>query len=383
MTKPIDLICFSHLRWHFVFQRPQYLMSRAARQQRVFFFEEPIRHNGPAELLETWCPLSGVAVLTPYLPEDITPQQMSEHLQELLKTALVQHRIDSYLAWYYTPMALEFTAGVLAPAVTVYDCMDELSAFAGAPPRLRDVEADLFCKADLVFAGGRTLFDAKQKQHRSVHLFPSSVDTNHFAQARISGPEPLDQASIPRPRLGYAGVIDERMDLDLVRLVAAARPAWQFVFLGPVAKVDPAQLPQAPNIHYLGMKSYADLPAYMSGWKIGLLPFALNESTRFISPTKTPEYLAAGLRVLSTPIRDVIYPYGENGLASIVRSPESFVDNAEHLLATGVNHDFLAQADDFLAQSSWDATWCGMSSLIDGVEKARTNENLLAIAGER
>src|SRR5690606_28943889 len=103
-------------------------------------------------------------------------------------------------------------------------------------------------------------------------------------------------------RIGYAGVIDERIDLVLLDQVARARPDYQFVMLGPIAKIDPATLPQRGNIHYLGSKKYADLPRYLAGWDVAMMPFALNDATRFISPTKTPEYLAAGRRVVSTAI---------------------------------------------------------------------------------
>jgi UDP-galactopyranose mutase len=287
-------------------------------------------------------------------------------LRQMLNETIQRNSISEFLTWYYTPMAMEFT-GDLDPSVVVYDCMDELSAFSGAPRSMLINEEALFRTADLVFTGGASLFESKRKQHGNVHLFPSSVEQEHFAKARTGLAEPADQQSIAQPRIGYAGVVDERMDLDLVRQVAAARPAWQFVFLGPVAKISPDALPQAPNIHWLGMKAYAELPAYFGGWQIGFLPFALNEATRFISPTKTPEYLSAGLHVISTPIRDVVTPYGQLGLVSIAQNAEEFIQAAERIFAEPENACWQKDVNEFLARMSWDLTWSTMDELIEKV----------------
>jgi UDP-galactopyranose mutase len=262
-------------------------------------------------------------------------------------------------------MAMEFTRQ-LKPLAVVYDCMDELSAFRGAPEALRFHELELLKRADVVFTGGQSLYEAKRKRHRSVHAFPSSIERDHFMQARTRGEDPEDQKRIAHPRLGFFGVIDERFDIELLDAIAAARPHWQFVMLGPVTKIDPASLPQRLNIHYLGAKSYAELPQYIAGWDVALLPFAINEATRYISPTKTPEYLAAGKPVVSTPITDVIRPYGKMNLVHIAGTPQEFIAAIESALtpeATG--KQWLDQVDKFLAQTSWDQTWAAMSDLID------------------
>ena len=339
-------------------------MSRFARNRRVFFIEEPLFENVEPCMRSSVCSKTGVRVHTPVLPATCGHEQMVALQTQLLESLIQENGITNYIAWYYTPMALEFSSSLL-PKVTVYDCMDELSAFSGAPPAMRTNEQRLFARADLVFTGGTSLFESKRKQHSSVHLFPSGVDVAHFSAARVIDREPNDQQSIPHPRIGYAGVIDERLDLALLAQAAGARPEWQFVLLGPVAKIDPATLPQANNIHWLGMKQYADLPAYFSGWDIGMLPFALNESTRFISPTKTPEYLAAGLPVISTPISDVVTPYGVLGLVQIVDGTRAFLRVAESLLASPLTSELLAKTDRFLSQSSWDKTWMEMSTLIE------------------
>ena len=340
-------------------------MSRFARTRRVFFVEEPLFEEAAnPQIRSCVCPATGVHVLTPILPHGLSREQIVAFERELLQETLRENKIADYIAWYYTPMAKEFTSA-LRPRLTVYDCMDELSAFAGAPPAMRANEAALFRDADLVFTGGASLFESKRKQHSAVHLFPSSVDVAHFSRAKSTHSEPADQAHLAHPRLGYAGVIDERMDLDLIGYIARERPSWQIVLLGPVVKIDPNLLPRAANLHYLGMKQYADLPAYLSGWEIGMLPFALNESTQFISPTKTPEYLAAGLRVVSTPIRDVIKPYGDLGLVSIARSPGEFVSAADAVLQSPQSREFQSRVSQFLNQSSWDKTWTAMNDLIN------------------
>jgi glycosyltransferase involved in cell wall biosynthesis len=357
-----DLLCLSHLRWNFVFQRPQHLMTRFARARRVFFFEEPLFHDSRAELIVTRD--HGVCVCVPHLPRGLNAVETANETRRLLNELLVTHTIERPVVWYYTPMALDFARHVSASAV-VFDCMDELSAFRGAPPELLGKEEELLSRADLVFTGGQSLFEAKRERHRRVFAFPSSVDVPHFSAARHVTAQPPDQASIPGPRLGFFGVVDERMDLDLIGQVAVARPDWHVVILGPVVKIDPATLPRGENIHYLGMKTYAELPSYLGGWDVALLPFARNESTRFISPTKTPEYLAAGCPVVSTPIRDVVHPYGELGLVAIANSPEEFVaaiDGALHGEASG----WREKVDRFLSQMSWDRTWREMSGLIEG-----------------
>ncbi|XYH95242.1 glycosyltransferase family 1 protein [Sorangium sp. So ce1128] len=365
-----DVICFSHLRFSFVFQRPQHLLTRCARRRRVFFFEEPVFDGGPPRLEEAAAEHRGVRIATPHLPARTEPSRASAMQRELLDGMMKRHAIKDYVLWYYTPMALSFSRH-LVPAATVYDCMDELSAFAGAPPSLKEREAELLRRADLVLAGGASLYEAKRALHPSVHALPSSVDVAHFARARLAPrAEPADQAAIPRPRLGFFGVIDERMDLDLLAAVASLRPAWQIALVGPVVKIDPATLPRAPNIHVLGQKRYEELPAYLAGWDVALLPFARNEATRFISPTKTPEYLAGGKPVVSTSIRDVVQPYGELGLVRIADAPRDFVAAVEAALAED-RGPLLARADDFLGRSSWDATWARMERLLEGALDGR------------
>jgi UDP-galactopyranose mutase len=252
-TEP-DLICFSHLRWDFVYQRPQHLLSRAAKTRRVVFVEEPI-HDVARPYFETRRDRSGVTIAIPHPREP-----GAVHVETLLDLFLSANDIHDFVAWYYTPMALEFSAH-LRPLATVYDCMDELSAFAGAPPGIREKERALLMRADLVLTGGRSLYEAKRALHANVHECPSSVDVAHFALARQPMPDPEDQYGIPQPRIGFFGVLDERLDRELLDGVAARCPGWQFVMVGPVAKINPRDLPSRPNIHYLGPKSYTDLPS--------------------------------------------------------------------------------------------------------------------------
>jgi UDP-galactopyranose mutase len=380
-TKP-DLICFSHLRWDFVYQRPQHLLKRCARERRVFFVEEPIFDNGSMRL-EVHEREKNLKVVVPHLPQGLCSEVAKlAVLHDMVQRLIVENDIQQYLAWYYTPMALDFTRH-LRPLATVYDCMDELSAFKGAPECLKLRERELFKAADLVFTGGQTLYEAKRDQHHSVFAFPSSIDRDHFMQARTVIEEPADQQNIPHPRLGFFGVVDERFDVELLDQISKDRPDYHFVIIGPVVKIDPEILPKRENIHYLGGKSYQDLPAYIAGWDVALLLFAQNESTRFISPTKTPEYLAAGKPVVSTPIRDVVYPYGEMGLVRIANDAQEFTAAIDDLLKSEANRKkWLEKVDGFLSTMSWDETWTRMSRLIDEVVANRTRTALLARAGQ-
>jgi UDP-galactopyranose mutase len=371
-----DLVCFSHLRWDFVYQRPQHLLSRAARDRRVFFVEEPVFDDGSMRL-EIMEREGGVNLVVPHLPNGLH-SEVATHavLREMMDRLIATHQINNFTAWYYTPMAVPFTEH-LTPIATVYDCMDELSAFKGAPLQLRRYELTLFQNADLVFTGGQSLYEAKRNQHHSVFAFPSSIDRPHFAQARGETMEPLDQKDLPQPRLGFFGVIDERFDVALLDRLAQARPGWQFVMIGPIVKIDSGVLPRHQNIHYLGHKNYQELPAYLSGWNVALLLFARNEATRFISPTKTPEYLAAGKRVVSTSIEDVVRPYGQEGLVSIADTPEEFIHAVEAILeGRGDGSLWLSQVDRFLAGMSWDETWSRMSRLIEARVAARREHRL-------
>jgi UDP-galactopyranose mutase len=359
------LVCFSHLRWNFVFQRPQHLMTRFAQDRRVIYWEEPTdaAAGAPPSLSLRTCPTSGVVVATPELDPAIQGPARDLALRGLLD-ALLSEDSGDLIRWYYTPMMLNFSRHL--PAVcTVFDCMDELSAFRFAPSELIEREKELMALADVVFTGGYSLYEAKQDQHLNIHPFPSSVDRPHFAQARSPMAEPDDQAGLPRPRLGFYGVVDERMDLELLAATADARPDWTLVIVGPVVKIDPADLPKRANIAYLGGKTYDQLPAYLAGWDVALMPFAINESTRFISPTKTPEYLAGGKPVVSTPIIDVVRHYGELEGVKIASDPAAFVAACEAALALPKGSGaWLDEVDQALSSLSWDETAARMTALV-------------------
>ncbi len=354
---PEHLICFSHLRWNFVYQRPQHLLTRASEQMTIWFLEEPIWGNDLR--VEVRSEGEKLRIIVPHIPHGTPHEEMLAFQRRMVDQLIESERITDYVAWYYTPMALLFSDH-LTPTRTVYDCMDELSAFKGAPRELLNLETKLLGLADQVFTGGYSLYEAKRTRHAHAHAFPSSIDFAHFSKARHHQADPADQAVIPQPRIGFSGVIDERFDVDLLRDLAQRRPDWQFVIIGPVVKIDRATLPHTPNVHYLGMKSYKELPAYFSGWDVAMLPFALNESTKFISPTKTPEYLAAGLPTVSTPIRDVVRTYGEQGFTQIASTAAEFETAIEKALNREHPKSWEA-VDQFLSENSWDKTWNDMS----------------------
>lgn len=344
-------------------------MSRFAKHQRVFYWEEPLFDAASPHLEIRTCGLTQVILVTPHL----CPGEGNSHekLTYLFERLILEQAIFDPVVWFYTPMALEFLPNTVRPSLVVYDCMDELSMFQGASTSIPILEQQLLRLADLVFCGGVSLFEAKRSLHKSVHAFPSGVDADHFGRARSLRDEVADFSSLPRPRLGYAGVIDERINLDLVDNISRQRPEWQIVMIGPTAKIDPASLPSRSNIHWLGRKEYTDLPKYFAGWDVALMPFALNDSTRFISPTKTPEYLCAGLPVVSTPIRDVVRPYGELGLVRIAETPEQFLEAIEQALMAGMCLKWRERADQFLKSLSWDSVWEGMNRLIAEKQMAK------------
>lgn len=369
---PKNLLCLSHLRWDFVFQRPQHLLTRFSETSTVYFFEEPIFDSETDSYLTFSKRLPNLWVCIPHLAQGLDKAQTNAELTALMDKFLQNKDLEDFTFWYYTPMALEFT-DKYSPKLTVFDCMDELSAFKFAPAELKELERKLLAKADIVFTGGNSLYEAKKHQHGNIYPFPSSIEKAHFEKARKKTIQPADQANVPGPKLGFYGVIDERFDIELIRGIADARPEWQIMLIGPVVKIDPATLPQNKNIHYLGQKSYTELPSYLSGWDIALIPFMLNESTRFISPTKTPEYLSAGIPVVSTPIRDVVNPYGTSKLVQIGSDVDEFVKAIEKNL--GLNSkkraDWLAEVDEFLALNSWDRTCSVMQKLMENTIKER------------
>lgn len=357
------LIAFSHLRWDLVFQRPQHLLTRATRDFDVAYFEEPVFEAGATPQLRQRRDTSGVQIITPVLP----PGSDALLLQRRLLDGWLDRRDRAGRAgerrflWYYTPMALAFSDHVAADAVA-FDCMDELSAFKDPPPGLIEAEARLFARADVVFTGGQSLYEAKRERHPHVFCFPSSVDAAHFGQARQPQRDPDDQVAIAHPRIGFFGVIDERMDTDLVAAMARALPKVQFIFLGPVVKVDPASLPRGANLHWLGPKPYDRLPAYLAHWDAGWMPFRLDASTRFISPTKTPEFLAAGLPLTSTAVPDVVRGYGAASSAGGVVRICGPGEMAQALQASlnPPEPAWQAAVETLLAKGSWDRTWAGM-----------------------
>lgn len=368
-----DVLCFSHLRWNFVFQRPNHLMSRFARHGRVVFLEEPV-YGEEQPRLEQIPLATNLIRVVPHIPGGKSPADDTATLRTLLAALCRELRLEDAIHWYYTPLMLPLAEG-LSRSLVVYDCMDELSNFLYAPPELVECERELLKQADIMFTGGMALYEAKRGKHPNVHGVPSSVDVPFFQQARVAAPvEPADQASIPHPRAGYCGVIDERIDVALLEDVARARPDMHFVMIGPVVKIEHDSLPKLPNIHYLGGKNYQDLPSYLAGWDVAIMPFARNEATRFISPTKTPEYLAAGRRVVSTAITDVVEPYERLGLVRIGRSAAEFATQLDAALADDGSSD--EARDRFLASNSWDATWQRMARLMADALRAATDESV-------
>jgi len=358
------LICFCHLRWSFVWQRPQHILTRLASRTDVIVVEEPeIAVDAEAIALRTRR-ADGLTIVTPVLPVR-SGQGWGFHDST---NCIVARLLDSYLTesgwtvpgrrnavWYYTPMALGATPPSVTFETTVYDVMDELANFQGAPADLKRRERDVLDAADVVFTGGPSLYSTRASLHPRISCHPSGVETSHFASARSVSDLPADIASLPRPIVGFYGVIDERLDIELLAGAATARPDWSFVLIGPVVKIDPTTLPQRPNIHYLGMRDYDHLPVYLAGFDVAILPLARNAATRFISPTKTLEYLAGGRPVVSTPIEDVAELYGD--VVAIADGVEEFVVTIEGLLEEPpeAREARRQKAAETLSRFEWDA----------------------------
>jgi len=371
MDRNRPVIAFSHLRWDFVFQRPQQLLTRLAAQRPVVFVEEPLPAGNTAPRSECLARADGrVRVWRAHLPG--TPGWDGVRLREMLRAWLEEHGLRDPIAWVYTPMAWPLVRRLPRSGV-VYDCMDELALFLNAPRELIGREQAVLKAADVVFTGGPSLYRSKKDRHQNVHCFPSSVDVKHFGLARNGLLPPDDQRELARPRLGFFGVIDERLDTGLVDALAAAHPDWQIVLVGPVVKIDPASLPRRPNLHYLGQKDYQDLPAYLSGWDVCLLPFARNDATKFISPTKTLEYMAAERPIVSTPITDVAEPYSD--IVYLGGTVAEFIAACEQALASSKPEraERAAKMRHVLARTSWDST---VSAMVEEVEKATRRKAL-------
>ena len=377
----VSIVVHSHLRWSFVWQRPQQTHSRLAERHPILFLEEPIpAPAGERPRLELSEPFENVLVAVPRLPGALPNSQaaVDRAVAALIREASTGplSRYSGAVHWLYTPMMEPMIDAFRSPAAVVYDCMDELSKFAFAPPELAAREARLMRRANLVFTGGHELYLAKRSLHENVHRFGCGVDFEHFHTAAGNGAAPPDLAAIPRPRLGYMGVIDERLDYELLDRLAAELSGASLAMIGPVVKVDPASLPKRPNIFYLGGKDYVDLPRYLAGFDVCLMPFAMNEASRYINPTKTLEYLATGKPVVSTPVRDVARHYSD---VVNVSPAEAFTDRIRAVLA-GRALD-TARGLAVARASSWEKTVSEMELLVQKALQSSRREIRVAATG--
>ena len=344
------IVVGSHLRFDGVWQRPQQLITRLAARVPVLFVEEPFLASDDCDDLRVQ---GNVTVLRPLRAAQA--EVADERTVASVRAWIGDRRA---LVWLYTPMMLALT-GAAPGAPIVYDCMDELAAFDFAPPELRAREADLLKRAEAIFCGGRSLFETRKHLGARVHLFASGVEFEHFARARSLAPHPLLR-NLPHPICGYIGVVDERIDIALLETLAAR--ACSVALIGPIVKIDPVILPQRTNVHYTGQVDYADLPALLAGLDVALMPFARNAATANISPTKTPEYLAAGVPVVSTRIADVIAAYGD--VVTIADDAESFVDAV--MIAASTSSQRIADGVARAHAVSWDAIVERMWATLEG-----------------
>ncbi|MXP56776.1 glycosyltransferase [Pantoea sp. Mhis] len=364
IMKDLVLVVFSHLRWNFVFQRPQHIMLRLAQYYRIFFIEEPLFQTGKSPYLREYKPAPNITVFQPYTDIELPGFQVDQiKVLYPLITNLFSNE-QKILAWFYTPMAFPLV-NCFSSSIVIYDCMDELSEFKLAPSaELQRRESELLNSADLVFTGGHSLYECKKNLHPRVYCFPSSVDAAHFEQALDrNNTHPL-QEHLPKPRLGYYGVIDERIDIELIKLLAISHPEWQILMVGPIVKIDPNDLPQYSNLHWLGIQPYEALPHFLAGWDICLIPFVLNNSTKFVSPTKVLEYMAAQLPIVSTAIKDIELSY--SNIINIAYSYDNFIEACENILTLTIKdlNNLAIKMKSIVSATSWDKTVEQMQSYI-------------------
>lgn len=362
------LVVYSHLRWEFVKQRPQHLMERLSKHFDILFIEEPIfytdQNKGSARELKINTHLT---VVQPRIDWN-NPAQLAEITQAFLSEKEVT---EAPLVWFYSPAFVD-VIDEMEFSTIIFDCMDELKNFKGASPELLEQENRLLKIADVVFTGGKSLYESKKRFNHNVHCFPSSVDRKHFEKALNTVAElPTDLQKVKQPIVGYYGVIDERIDVELIGKVAKALPHISFVMIGPVVKIDEASLPKLPNIHYLGGKDYQQLPEYLAHFTVAMMPFALNEATQFISPTKTLEFMAALKPIVSTPITDVVRDYKKEVYIAMSKDDDiraqEFVTNISKAIFETENQtkkrERLQTA--VLEKTSWDKTAATMHELIE------------------
>lgn len=339
-----DLVVFCHLRWDFVYQRPQHIISRIAKKGEVLFIEEPLQFSPEEENRAHIYKVSDtITVLQPKV-------KTTEEIKEIFKD---RPMISARVGWVYSPAFIPLLETFSFNKV-VYDCMDELTLFRGANPELVEHEKQLLSVADIVFTGGKRLYESKKKVHGNVHCFPSSVDHAHFKKALNGIPLPDDMIFNNPPVIGYCGVIDERIDMNLLEETAKLLPYASFVMIGPLAKVSEDDLAKGNNIHYMGMKSYEELPRYLKKFDIAMMPFAINEATHFISPTKTLEYMAAYKPIISTPVYDVVRDYSH--CVHIISTSWDFQNAVNSITANKDKETMILNFDKVLEDTSWDST---------------------------
>jgi len=347
-----DLLVFSHLRWDLVFQRPQHLLSRHAKNRRVYYIEDPVLSKCREAYLDIKISPDDVKIIVPIIPKDTDEQTINKSMRVMLDELIQEGEIRNFTALYYTPKALNYSRH-LNPSVVLYDCMDDQAHYN---------EEELMKRSNVVFTNGLSLYEAKKYQHQNIYPLPSNVDYDHFSQARLSLIEPEDQINIAHPRIGFYGVIDGRFDFTLLKNMAELKPEFQFIILGPVIGINPESLPIKANIHYLGKKEYHVLPLYLAGWDCTFIPYVINDSTGLSNPTKTSEFLAAGKPVVSTSIADVIHPYADAKLVYIADHPEHFIECIEKAInESSYDPEWLERVDQFLEGYSWDSTFKQMA----------------------
>lgn len=349
-----DLLVFSHLRWDFVFERSQHLHSRFAKYRRVFFVEEPVLGSVEIPRFHLRETPEGVQIAVPHLPKSLKSEDIEPVLRDLVDELIFEEDLSRFVLWYDSPRALPFTRHLEAQHV-IFDLQGKVDSSAETLELLR--------KADLALTGSSVQYEALKSTFPNLEFVPSSVDHDHFSQGRQSLVEPTDQVNLSHPRIGFYGVIDDRLNFELIEELAIKRPDWQFVLVGPVMEGDPEKLFHSKNVHVLGKKDYHELPLYLSGWDCAILPFRQSERTAYLSPTMALEFLSAGKPVVATPLPEIRTFLGDLGLVWTAETTEEFLRCIEDALASRETREWSEEFEGLVTGKTWEETFLAIASL--------------------
>ncbi len=356
------IVCFSDISWNVKFQRPHQLFSQAKRINIIIFIEKPLlqRSGKPNHFISRVS--DNILILTPVITDEDPESTIHETVEQLLTEKLKSHNTTEYICWYYSPKAINYSQK-LTPKLIIFDCMDECCGYEGADTEVNESEKKLLEVTDLVFTGGRSLCNAKKLLHKNVHLFPDSIDYERFNGNTKQAKKNIIKK--PAAKIGYFGVIDERLDLNLLDKIAANKPKWKFEIAGPIVENMHGKLPERKNITFTGDIRDEEIPSIIGEWDAAILPYSKNNSTENTAPSRLLVYFAANKNIVSTSINDIVHYFGENGMVRIADEPDDFVKALEAAIKYKPEAEWQKKVDSIIRKTTWEKTWNGMSKKIN------------------